>query len=91
MIFKFYYSFMLLFITALACSGIFHRWQKNGAVTCSFTVFLLIAAKIKKHCDLLGIEPIPMGYDVFRVHYMDTLLPDMTLTKDPRGPRPWEK
>jgi len=84
MVFEFYYSF----ITALACSGIFHRWQKNGALTCAFTVFLLIATKIKKHHDFLGIDPFPTGYDAIRVRYMDTLLPDMTLTKDPRGPRP---
>ncbi|RLU22911.1 hypothetical protein DMN91_005189 [Ooceraea biroi] len=77
-------------LASLACGGIIHHWMKNGFLSCYFTVALLICAKIKKHNELLGIEPLPMGYSSDIINRQYEKYPDFTLTKDPRGRRPWE-
>jgi len=77
-----------LFITALATGGIFHLWQKKGLFTYYFTVLLMAATAGKKYADMRGEKIILLNGHVNR--QFSTFPIDMTLTKDPRGPRPWE-
>lgn len=75
-------------ITAIATGGVFHHWQKKGLMTYYFTVILMACAAGKKYADLNNLKIIDFNAEATSQY---TTFPiDMTLVKDPRGPRPWE-
>ncbi|XP_012233769.1 uncharacterized protein ND-B14.7 isoform X2 [Linepithema humile] len=75
-------------LASIATGGVFHHWQKKGLITYYFTIMLMACAAGKKFADLNGLKVITLD---FKATPQYTTFPiDMTLTKDPRGPRPWE-
>ncbi|XP_018347438.1 PREDICTED: uncharacterized protein LOC108751651 [Trachymyrmex septentrionalis] len=75
-------------VASLATGGVFYRWQRKGPLTYSWTIAIIACATIKKFSDLTGFQPLPLHPEI-REEY--TTFPwDMTIIKDPRGPRSWE-
>lgn len=78
------------FFIALATTGVFNHWQKSGRLAFTFGVFLTIFASMKKYGDLNDYKQVPLDLvETARTEHA-TLPFDWTLTKDPRGPKPWE-